>query len=78
MKERTPIQVKAYAGYRGEESPRSFLWQEKPCAVAKILSASSEHELDGGWIRRFQVETDAGLRCTLIYDEEERAWFMEG
>jgi len=77
MKKRTPVEVRAYSGYRGEESPRAFRYEGTEHEVARILTASTEREINGRWIRRFRVETDSGQQCTLVYDEKERGWFLE-
>lgn len=71
MKERTPfkINVSCYAGYRGEQEPRSFELSGRNVEVTEILDRwlAPDH-------RYFKVRGDDGGAYILRHDEEEERW----
>lgn len=71
-----PVRVIAYAGGRGEESPRAFFPGEERVEVAEILD-SWVGERQGGRERRrfFRVKGSDGFEHLLSYDEELKVWF---
>jgi hypothetical protein len=72
-----PITVQAYAGYRRNESPRSFQWHNQIFDVDRIVGQSYEQTLDRKIIQRFQVITSNGATCSLIYDSNSDNWYIE-
>ena len=73
-----PIQVTAYSGYRGEESPRSFVIAGKRVEVRKILARwIGEDEAIGERSRYFRVKGDDFRVRVLHCRERDGVWLME-
>ena len=70
-----PIEVTAYAGYRGEETPRALILHGKRIDVIRVLEQWIEE--DGAPRKRrscFRVKgSDFGIH-TLCYDEGGMGW----
>jgi hypothetical protein len=71
-----PIKVRAYAGYKAEEKPMSFLLGDREHKVKEILRTAHE-ERGGRRIRSFKVLTEEGEVYKLYYAEGEDQWYME-
>ena len=65
------VQVECYAGYRGEESPRSFSLGERSIQVIEIL----DRWLDPA-CRYFKVQGDDGSIYILRHDAISNRWEM--
>jgi hypothetical protein len=63
------IQVQCYAGYRGEEAPRSFVLGERRFAVLEILDRWFEPGL-----RYFKVRADDRRAYILRHDSVNETW----
>jgi ureidoglycolate hydrolase len=72
------IEVVAYAGYRDEESPRSFVCRGKQIDVAYIMKMWREEGTDRERKRFFRVRDSGGRTYTLYYDEHSRDWHLTG
>jgi hypothetical protein len=71
------IEVIAYSGYRGEETPRAILFRWKRIEVIEILKQWIEERFDNRNIRRFyQVKGSDGNLYTIYYDEKSMEWFQ--
>ena len=71
------IDVVCYSGFRGEESPRSFLLGEERIEVASITKEwVGENAPDRTRRRFFRVKGSDGFIYTLYYDESVSAWFL--
>jgi hypothetical protein len=68
------IEVVAYAGYREEESPRSFLYQGKRIEITRIVKMWREEGKDRERSRCFKVMGCDGRVYTLCYYEESKVW----
>jgi hypothetical protein len=72
------IQVTAYAGYRGEESPRSFILNDKKIDVIKILNMWIEEDIRSKSRKRFfKVKGSDGYAYRIYYDEKKNEWFLD-
>jgi hypothetical protein len=70
------IEVIAYSGYRGEETPRAFLFHGERIEIVEIERRWTEEEVERGPRRRlFRVRGSDGRRHELHYDEEAMAWY---
>ena len=70
-----PIEVIAYAGERGEESPRSYLLGGKRIEVRKLLAQWLEEDAASRRRRRcFRVKGSDFFVRTLCYDEAMGVW----
>ena len=71
------IDVVCYAGYKGEESPRSFMLGDERIEVTSITKEwVGENAPDRTRRRFFRVKGSDGFMHTLYYDEGVSAWFM--
>lgn len=63
------VAVSCYAGYRGEETPRSFILWEQRREVAEVLDQwlAPEH-------RYFKVKADDGATYILRHDNLSQEW----
>jgi len=72
------VEVVAYSGYRGEETPRVFKWRGAKVEVAKIWSRWIEEGVgDRDTKRGFRLTGTDGIAYCLIYDEQTQEWFCE-
>ncbi|HMK76949.1 MAG TPA: hypothetical protein VK568_12320 [Thermodesulfobacteriota bacterium] len=70
------IDVIAYSGYRGEETPRTILLNWKRIEVVEILRQWVEERSDNRKTRRFyQIRGSDGDIYTIYYDEKSIQWF---
>jgi len=70
------IEVIAYSGYRGEETPRAFTLQDKRIEVVEILERWIEERLeDRTTTRCFKVKGNHGLVHTIYYNEKAMQWY---
>lgn len=75
---RGKVEVVAYSGYRGEETPRVFKWRGEKVEVAKIWSRwIGEGVGDRDTKREFKLMGTDGIAYCLIYDEQTQEWFCE-
>jgi hypothetical protein len=75
-----PIEVVAYAGERGEESPRAFTLEGKRIEVRKLLAQWHEEDATSRRRRRcFRVKGSDFRTRTLCYEEATGGWrLLEG
>ena len=74
----TRIDVTAYSGYRGEESPRYFFIENEKIEVLEILGMWIEEEAGGETMRFFRIRATDGYVCELFYREKAMEWFLAG
>lgn len=70
------IEVVAYAGYREEESPRSFVIGGEKKEIDRILKRWVEEGPDREIRRFFKVRGHDGHTYTLFYEEKSRDWYI--
>lgn len=71
------IEIVAYSGYRGEETPRTIFFDSKRIEVIKILRQWVEETSDDRETRRFyQIQGSDGVLYTIYYGEESMEWFL--
>lgn len=71
------ITVISHSGYRGEESPRAFIFRSEQVEVMKILDTSLQEDRGTRRRRRFFTVRGGDRRIyTLYYDEECEEWFL--
>jgi len=70
------IEVIAYSGYRGEETPRAIILHGERIVVIEILKQWIEEKLDERERKRFyQVKGSDGILHRIYYDEKTMEWF---
>jgi hypothetical protein len=76
--ERGKVEVTAYAGYRSEEQPRSFVLEGQKIGIAEIISQWVEEADEGRQQKRcFRVKGYDGLTYLLSYCEQTGKWHLE-
>jgi hypothetical protein len=74
-----PIVIMAYAGHRGEESPRAFILSGKLVEVRNILDQWIEEDaVSKRRFRCFRVEGSDLVNHLLRHDEAGGDWFYAG
>ncbi len=72
------IEVTAYSGYRGEETPREFISHGKKVRIVEILNAWIEEKSKCKSMKRvFKVKGSDGSIHQIHYDEDKKEWFCE-
>jgi len=72
------IEVIAYSGYRGEETPRAFTLQDKRIEVAEIQERWVEEGFKDRAIKRFyKVKGSDGVIHQIFYDEKAMGWYYK-
>ena len=70
------IQVMAYSGYRGEETPRTIILHNKKIHVIEILQRWIEEGMEDRTSRRVFIFKGSDKTIHKIYyDEKEMGWF---
>ena len=72
------IKVTCYAGYRANERPTSFTYQDKLFRVTKITERSMEESTTHGErISRFEVLADDNKVYQLLFNNDRDEWYLE-
>jgi hypothetical protein len=73
-----PIQVECYAGAKADETPRRFIWAEKPIEVGEVLDRWYQVESQPEWPRAdyFKVWGLDQTEYLLKHDLESDEWFL--
>jgi hypothetical protein len=70
------IEVIAYSGYRGEETPRTILHQGKRVEVIEILGQWIEERSENRERKRFfKIKGSDGVFRMIYHDEKLMEWF---
>lgn len=73
-----PIDVVCYAGYRAEEKPLSFTFQDREFNIKKILDRSIEESFaNRDTVYRFRVMCITSEIFSLLFIPQEDQWFLE-
>lgn len=76
--ERRKVEVTAYAGYRSEECPRSFVLEGEKIGIAEIISRWVEEGAEDKQQKRcFRVKGDDGFAYLLSCIEQTEEWYLE-
>ena len=72
------IEVTAYAGYRSEERPISFVLEGEKIGIVEIISRWVEEDAEDKKQRRFfRVKGEDGFTYLLSYAEQTGEWYLE-
>ena len=72
------IQVECYSGYKGEESPRAFVYLGKRHEVSEVLDRWYEGSVDPEALRHnyFKVMTEKGGIFLIRYTPRFQSWTL--
>ncbi len=72
------IEVIAYSGYRGEETPRTVFLHNERIEVTEILKQWIEEKSDDRMTKRFyQIKCSDGVVRRIYYNEKTMEWFCK-
>ena len=73
-----PIQVECYSGYKNEETPRSFIWNNRRHEILEIVDrwyqASREPAVPTS--DYFKIRADDALLYVIRLDRRSLAWYL--
>ncbi len=72
------IEVIAYSGARGEETPRSFVFRGDHVEVNQVLDMWIEEGLERSRKRFFRLKGSDGYVHKIYFDEAALEWFIVG
>ena len=73
-----PIVVESYAGYKADEYPVSFYWNDKKFEIKEIIDRWYERDLTADWldINYFKVRTTTDMQCIIKHEIEIDQWYL--
>jgi hypothetical protein len=72
------VEVTAYSGSRGEETPRSLVLKGVKVEVVEVIEAFIEEGPDRRRRRVFKVRGSNGRTYKVHFDETVKEWFLRG
>jgi hypothetical protein len=78
MIELIPIEVECHSGYKADEYPKCFYWDNKRCKIQEIIDRWYQGESDPKLpiSNYFKVKTDLGESYIIKHDIERDKWFL--
>ncbi len=78
MTEQIPIKVECYSGYRADEYPMCFYWNNDRYEVREILDRWYQGDRDPAWpvSNYFKVDTGCGGPFIIKHVPENDEWFL--
>ncbi len=78
LEEFVPIIVDCYSGYRADEYPICFYWNDQRYEIKEILDRWYQEDLNPEWPASdyFKIVATAGEKCILKHVLEKDAWFI--
>jgi hypothetical protein len=76
--EQIPIKVKCYSGYKADESPRSFIWDNIEFEIVEIIDRWHEayDKLTSQGINYYKVKTNLAGRYMIKHELDHDCWFL--
>lgn len=73
-----PITVETYSGYKADEHPVSFNWNNRKFEIKEISDRWHQSDPTVDWlvIHYFKVRTTTDMECILKHDIEIDQWFL--
>ena len=73
-----PIVVESYAGYKADEYPISFYWNDKKFEIKEISDRWYQSDLTVEWlvVNYFKVRTTTDMQCIIKHDIEIDKWYL--
>lgn len=74
----TPITVECYAGYKADESPRFFYWNDQKYEISEILDRWHQGSYNPRWLvsNYFKVKITTGQIYILKHEIEIDEWYI--
>ena len=73
-----PIEVESYSGYKADEYPKCFYWENKKFEIKEILDRWYQGSLNPRWMvaNYFKVLTNCGRQFILKHETEIDEWYL--
>ncbi len=71
------IEVEAYAGYKGPEMPRVFLWKGRKLEVKKVKRTWYQEDTKGTRYQFFRIQASDKKEYLISYSVREDTWYLE-
>lgn len=73
-----PVDVECHAGYKADEAPRAFTWNERRLEIEEVVDRWYEGGLDPARpsSNYFKVRIAGGREYILKQDSASAAWFL--
>jgi hypothetical protein len=73
-----PIQVESYAGYRNDETPRSFIWNKRRYEIVEIVDRWYQASRDPAIPASdyFKVRAADEMPYVIRLDRQSSAWYL--
>lgn len=73
-----PISVESYSGYKADEYPISFYWNNKKFEIEEILDRWYQRDITVDWltVNYFKVRTTTNLKFIIKHDIEIEGWYL--
>jgi hypothetical protein len=73
-----PIRVESYSGYRNDETPRSFIWNDRRYDIVDIIDRWYQADRNPAVPTSdyFKVRTSDALLCIIRLDRQSSAWHL--
>lgn len=78
MVELIPIKVECYSGYKADEFPKCFYWNNGRFEIEEITDRWYQGETNPEWpvSNYFKVGTSFGMKYILKHDLESDGWYL--
>lgn len=78
MIELVPINVESYSGYKADEYPKCFYWNNNKFEIKEIIDRWYQLETNPGAPASdyFKVETTSGIQYLIKHDPESDQWHL--
>ena len=73
-----PIKVESYSGYKADEYPKCFYWDNERFEILEITDRWFQGDSDPEWpvSNYFRVETTSGTQYIIKHDLESGEWHL--
>ncbi|MGA2973796.1 MAG: DUF6504 family protein [Spirochaetia bacterium] len=73
-----PVQVQSYSGYRSDEAPRSFIWNNRRYEIVEIIDRWYQANRDPAVPTSdyFKVRTSDSLQYIIRLDRQSSEWYL--
>jgi hypothetical protein len=73
-----PIKVESHAGYKADEYPVSFYWNDRKFEIKEISDRWYESDRTVEWlvVNYFKVRTTTDMQCIIKHDIEIDKWYL--
>jgi len=77
-KDMIPIKVECYSGYKADEYPKCFYWNDEKYEIQEVTDRWYQGDRDPEWpvANYFKVNTTDGEQYIIRHDLENDEWYL--